>query len=129
MAFASVPLLPPVLAATFSWPLAWRVVLVLAGLLPLGLALGVPFATSLAALRQQAERFVPWAWGINGLASVTGSVVTIALAMRLGFTFVVALGGATYLVAALAAARLFLPERATAADPWRPADAPGWVAP
>jgi SAM-dependent methyltransferase len=107
LAFAAVWLLPAVLDATFTWPLPARVALVLAGLLPLGLALGVPFATGLSVVQQRAARFVPWAWGVNGLASVAGSVLAIALAMRLGFAAILAIGACTYVGAALVAGKLF----------------------
>ena len=38
-----------------------------------------------AILRVWGARPSPWAWAINGCASVTGSVLTIALAMTFGF--------------------------------------------
>jgi hypothetical protein len=36
-------------------------------------------------LAQRAPELVPWAWGVNGAASVLGSVGAIALAMVWGF--------------------------------------------
>ncbi|RYZ09364.1 MAG: hypothetical protein EOO73_03450 [Myxococcales bacterium] len=81
---------------TLPWPIAARVAIVLVSLLPVGLVLGVPFATALRHVEQFDRRFVPWAWGINGLASIVGSVLSVLLAMRIGFTLVVLLGAATY---------------------------------
>ena len=43
---------------------------------------------------------MPWAWGINGCASVVSAVLATLLAIEFGFTVVVALAVALYLVAA-----------------------------
>jgi hypothetical protein len=43
------------------------------------------------------ERGVPWMWGVNGGASVLGSIVAILLAMNFGFTQVILLAGIVYL--------------------------------
>jgi hypothetical protein len=44
---------------------------------------------------------VPWAWGINGCASVVSAVLATLLAIEFGFTAVVALAVALYVLAAL----------------------------
>lgn len=46
------------------------------------------------------QRFVPWAWGANGVASVIGAAVCILLSMAYGFNAVLAGGIAAYLGAA-----------------------------
>jgi fucose permease len=51
---------------------------------------------------------VPWAWGINGCASVVGAVLASILAMHLGFTVVVCLALALYAAGAI----VFAPELA-----------------
>ena len=43
---------------------------------------------------------VPWAWGINGCASVLSAVLAILLAMSLGFNAFVVIAIALYVVAA-----------------------------
>jgi hypothetical protein len=83
---------------TLSWPLWGRIAVALLSLLPVGLMLGVPFATGLRYLEEYDARLIPWAWGINGLTSVMGSILAIILAMRIGFTAVVLLAAATYLL-------------------------------
>jgi hypothetical protein len=40
-----------------------------------------------------------WFWAINGAAGVMACVVSLALAMEVGFTLVAAIGGAAYAVA------------------------------
>jgi hypothetical protein len=50
-------------------------------------------------LSVQAEDLIPWAWGVNGVFSVLGSVLVILISMQTSFT--VAFGVATlfYLLA------------------------------
>jgi len=43
---------------------------------------------------------VPWAWGINGCASVLSAILAILLAMSLGFNAVVLIAIGLYVVAA-----------------------------
>ena len=45
---------------------------------------------------------VPWLWGINGTLSVLASVLSVFLALNLGFTFVALVGQAAYAVAFVA---------------------------
>jgi hypothetical protein len=76
-----------------------RVAVVLAGLLPIGALLGLPFPTAIRAIEQQYPGFIAWAWGVNGVASVLASIVAILVAMRFGFSAVVLIAAAVYLAA------------------------------
>jgi len=73
---------------------------------PLAGAMGVPFPQGLAMLGRGREALVPWAWGINGFASVTGTSLAVLLATSLGFGVVLVTAAALYGVAALAVRRL-----------------------
>jgi len=53
-------------------------------------------------LGRAAPRAVPWAWGVNGAASVLGSVAAVVVALDLGFDRTLLLGAGSYLVALLA---------------------------
>ena len=66
---------------------------------PVAFLMGMPFPTILAATR---ERVIPWAWAVNGCASVVGAVLATLLAVHLGSPAVIALGLALYGVAAAA---------------------------
>jgi len=46
---------------------------------------GMFFPTGIQIVRRTNESFVPWAWGINGCASVVGTVLAVVLAMEFGF--------------------------------------------
>jgi len=42
---------------------------------------------------------IPWAWAINGCASVLAPLLAVMVAMALGFKAVLWIGGAAYLAA------------------------------
>jgi len=73
-------------------------------LLPLGMALGMPFPTGLRAVGARAGSFVPWMWGVNGLMSVVGSVGAMMVAKFWGFHMTLWCGWGVYALAALLAA-------------------------
>lgn len=62
---------------------------------------------TLVRLMQQQERdaSIPWLWGINGSASVLGSVRAIVLAMKLGFAAALPIAAACYFVTWLSVRR------------------------
>ena len=81
-------------------------------LAPLGLVLGVFFPLGIRCAYAVHEDLVPWAWGINGCASVTGTVLAILIAMEFGFRVVWIL---SLLVYAGGVAALLLTNRSAAA--------------
>jgi hypothetical protein len=93
--------LPLLETALLAAPSAAKVIITLLLIAPLGVAMGVPFPLGLGAVSSEAPRLVPWAWGINGCASVVGAVLASILAMHIGFNLVVCLAIALYAVAAL----------------------------
>ncbi len=88
---------------------ASRVALTVALLAPLGLLLGVPMPAGLRLLAEGAPGLVPWAWGLNGAASVLGSSVAVALAMLWGFDRTLLVGAGLYLATWALVARGALP--------------------
>ena len=65
-------------------------------------------------LRQRDPRLVPWAWAVNGVASVASSVLAVILGMAIGFAGVALLAAAVYVVGTLALLSI-LPGRSEAA--------------
>ena len=61
-----------------------RIALAAAFIAPLALAMGIPFPLALASASQRAPSLVPWAWGVNGCASVVGAALATLLAMHWG---------------------------------------------
>ncbi|MDH3664667.1 MAG: hypothetical protein OEU92_32405, partial [Alphaproteobacteria bacterium] len=68
---------------------------------PLAFFMGMPFPLALANLKANAPALVPWAWGINGCASVISAVLATLLAMSFGFSIVVLLAAGLYAAAAV----------------------------
>ena len=56
---------------------------------PLGFLMGMPFPLGLALLGERQPELIPWAWGINGCASVISSILVILFAIHWGFTVVI----------------------------------------
>jgi SAM-dependent methyltransferase len=77
-----------------------RIAIAMALIAPMALCMGMPFPIGLAATEAADARLVPWAWAVNGCASVTGAVLATLLAIHLGFTLVVVLALLLYGVAA-----------------------------
>lgn len=83
-----------------------RATLAVLAVLPLAFLMGVPFPAGVAWLGRASPALVPWAWAVNGCASVVGAVVAALLAVHLGFSAVVAWALACYAVAAFALPRV-----------------------
>jgi hypothetical protein len=58
--------------------------------------MGMPFPLGLRQLASSAPDFIPWAWGINGFASVISAALATLLAIQFGFTFVLLAALALY---------------------------------
>ncbi len=95
--------LDPLLEAAFSQPLLVRVGIATLVLAPVTFLLGMPFPTGLARLKTLHPPLVPWALGVNGGASVLGSILAVILAMEIGFAAVGALSILLYALAFFAA--------------------------
>ena len=92
--------------ASFSPQLVGAPLLIRAGfalltLLPLTLAMGMPFPQALAAVGALHRREVALAWALNGLMTVAGSVFAVALSIVIGFSALLWLAAAAYLAASL----------------------------
>ncbi len=93
----AVLLLAPLFYALVHLAAPWRVLVTVATLAPLGLAMGMPMPTGIRLLHARAPELIPWAWGVNGAASVLGSVGAVALAMVAGFDLALLTGACLYL--------------------------------
>ena len=65
-------------------------------MLPLAFFMGMPFPLALRQLQTDDARIVPWAWGLNGFASVIAAAGAQLLAVEHGYTAVAFLGAAAY---------------------------------
>ncbi len=101
VSLAYVLLLPTVFAKLIGTPDAIRIALSIALIAPLAFFMGMPFPLGLARVAEKAPAFLPWAWGINGFASVVAAVLATLLAIELGFSVVIVIALGLYALAAL----------------------------
>jgi hypothetical protein len=94
--------LPPLFAFLAALPLSIKIFLTIMFIAPLAFFMGMPFPMALASLAENADRFVPWAWGINGCASVVSAVLATLLAIHFGFTAVILCAAGLYIGASVA---------------------------
>jgi spermidine synthase len=66
---------------------------------PLAFLMGLPFPLAMTLLRAHENALVPWAWGVNGYASVISASLATLIAIHYGFTVVVVSALLIYLLA------------------------------
>ena len=99
--------LPGLLNSLVGIPFTLKLVVSALILIPLGLAMGMPFPAGLRALASSpAPEFptssgnaVEWAWAMNAASSVLGSVLAMVIAIHWGLNVTLACGAAAYLAA------------------------------
>lgn len=97
--------LPGLFQALIHLPDPAKIIISVALIAPLAMCMGVPFPTAMTRLADTAEEAIPWAWAINGFASVVGAVLATLLAIHLGFAAVILLAVLIYGVACTALRR------------------------
>ncbi len=78
-----------VFAHFISLSMAIKIPLTLLMIAPLAFFMGMPFPLALAKLGDIAPNMIPWAWGVNGCASVVSAVLATLLAISIGFNAVI----------------------------------------
>ena len=98
--------LPDLFAAAAAWPTGTRMVVTILLVSPLAFLMGIPFPSGMRWISGARPSLVPWAWGINGFASVAAPPIGILLVTSIGLTWATLLGGGLYLCAGLLATGL-----------------------
>ncbi|HUT15641.1 MAG TPA: hypothetical protein VMY98_05290, partial [Anaerolineae bacterium] len=93
-------------ALAMGWSLTMRLIVVVLSLAPLGFLLGLPLAGGICLLEERAPQLIPWAWAVNGCASVVSSILAVMGAVTFGFSRVLLAGALAYLLAWLTLASL-----------------------
>ncbi len=91
--------LGPLLDRLAMLPDAMRILISVAIIAPLAFCMGMPFPLGLGRLADHAPDLIPWAWAINGCASVISAVLATLLAIHHGFSTVIAVALALYALA------------------------------
>ena len=109
--------LPKILGALVALPLPAKALVSAVLLIPLGIAMGMPFPSGLRSLATTTGGgTVEWAWAMNAGSSVLGSVLAIVIAINFGITATLLTGAAAY-AAAFVLTRTFARGTAAAAVP------------
>ena len=103
-------LLLPRPAVLVAQPFAVRAALVVLLTGTAGALMGVFFPAGLDRLKERSPSYVPWAWGVNGIASVLAPILSIGLAITFGNTLLILAALPLYLLAGV-----LLPAAANAA--------------
>jgi spermidine synthase len=97
---------PLILPHLFRWllggSLVFRLLASVIILAPLGFLMGFPFPKGIRLTGRIAPGLVPWAWAINGCASVLSSILAVMTAISYGFSWVLFIGGMAYALALVA---------------------------
>lgn len=101
-----------------GWGMPAKALLTVSMVAPLGACLGTFFPTGLRVVAARDGRLVPWAVGLNAMASVLGSVLALLIAIAAGLWQAAASGIAVYGLVLVLFASL-----TRGAGPHRPADA------
>ena len=100
-------ILPRLLEALVGLPFAEKLVITGLLLVPLGVAMGMPFPSGLRALSLDSNDggkkhgAVEWAWAMNAASSVLGSVLAMVIAIQFGLNITLACGAVAYVLAML----------------------------
>lgn len=82
-------LLSPIFTTLAAVASPLKIVISIMLIAPLAVCMGMPFPAALDTLSKYAKHYVPWAWGINGCASVISAVLATLLAIHYGFSAVI----------------------------------------
>jgi hypothetical protein len=89
--------LTPLFHALLGIPLAARIVIAVVLVSAPGLLMGALLPSGVRMANELGRGTVAWAWGLNGAASVVGSILAMALSMNFGFTLSLFVGIGVYL--------------------------------
>jgi hypothetical protein len=94
---------PALVTALARLSFVLRVLISILLFVPLGFAMGIPFANGLRLIGKRNELALPYLWGWNAVTSVAGSALAASLAIWFSFGAAMLAGTACYLLVALTA--------------------------
>lgn len=79
----------------------WRVLAAVVLILPVGFFMGMCFPIGILAISRQPEGAIAWAWGMNGLFTVIGGIISVLVSLFIGFQMTLLVGALIYMIALL----------------------------
>ena len=93
--------LSSVLNAFLGLPFIAKAIIAVVLIAPVAFLMGMPFPTGLSLLSANQKKLLPWAWGMNGALSVTGSVLAHVITIHFSFTILLFSALVVYLLAGI----------------------------
>jgi hypothetical protein len=94
--------LDAVFQSTSNLGLAGRIVIASVIVMLQGFFMGMPFPRGLKLIGESGRgKIIPVMWGINGVMSVVGSVLSVIISMSFGFTGALIIGSVIYIIVSL----------------------------
>jgi spermidine synthase len=103
---AFVALYPWLSSLVLALPLGGRMLASAAMIFPIGFLLGMPFPLGILAIAHQPRGAIAWAWGMNGLFTVVGGLLSVPISIAFGFNVAILAALGLYAVAFAAFRRL-----------------------
>ena len=97
---------PALIDLAGGMPPLGRIGVAVAAIVPLAVLMGIPMPLALAGLDRSSPLLFPWAWAVNGFASVMAAPLAMAVGMTCGFHIVGGAAMVLYVCAATVYARL-----------------------
>ena len=94
-------LLPTLFNLFTDYSLTLRMIVAIFLSAPLAFFMGIPFPQGMKFLSRESPEHIPWAWGINGCASVVSAIAATIVAINFGVTIVIISALICYLLASL----------------------------
>ncbi len=79
----------------------WKIPITILLIAPLAFCMGMPFPLGLSKVAYARPEFIPWAWGINGGASVLSAILATILSVHFGFNLVIEIALVLYFISAV----------------------------
>jgi len=92
-------ILPLISNMIMALPESMRIISAFIITAPLAFVMGMPFSIGLTLVQQSSPQLIPWAWGINGCASVLSAILAVLLAIEIGFNGVMLCAVTLYIIA------------------------------
>lgn len=93
---------PLIFRAFLGYSMPVRILVSILLIVPLGILMGMPFPLGITLTNRVSQRLIPWVWGINGYATVIGSVLCVILALSFGFKAAIFMACGIYLAGLIA---------------------------
>ena len=90
--------LSPIINLLMPLQTALKIILAVLVVGPLAFVMGMPFPTGIRLIN---NNLIPWAWAVNGSASVLSTILAVLIALFIGYSLVLILAAILYLLSSL----------------------------